>query len=236
LPGRTRKAARGKTKSTKRSSRGPKAATRKRRGGKAAKKVARGRIGRAARKSTRTAGGKGTKKAAGATARKAAKRSTKPKSRSSQPRGVSRGRAHGPAGKPKQAKAEKVAQARVMQSKARVEELRAMLEAKRAEVLDEIKRAREDSVTTDQTSFPEVGDLVSASVEKERAFEYGEAGVHALREINAALEKLKEGTYGICEICGKAIGIKRLKVMPSARLCIKCKSKEEASAGATQGR
>lgn len=111
----------------------------------------------------------------------------------------------------------------------RAEELRTMLETKRAELLEEIRRARQDSVETDRTSFPEVGDLVSASVEKERAFEYGELGVNALREIDNALEKLKEGTFGICELCGKPIGLRRLKVMPSARLCIECKSKEEAS-------
>jgi len=104
-----------------------------------------------------------------------------------------------------------------------------MLEAKRAELLEEIRRARQDSMETDRTSFAEVGDLVAASLEKERAFEYGELGVNALREIDNALEKLKEGTFGVCELCGKPIGLRRLKVMPSARLCIACKSKEEAS-------
>ena len=130
----------------------------------------------------------------------------------------------------------KRATSRTGHSEARMTELRAMLEAKRAEVLGEIKRARQDSMEVDRTSFPEVGDLVSASVEKEKAFEYGEAGVNALREINAALEKLESGTYGVCEICGKLIGVKRLKAVPSARLCIKCKSDQEASGGATSGR
>jgi DnaK suppressor protein len=111
----------------------------------------------------------------------------------------------------------------------RVEQLRLMLEAKRSEIKEEIRRARQDGMEIDRTSFPEVGDLVSASVEKERAFEYGEIGVNALREIDNALEKLKSGTYGLCELCNKPIGLKRLKVMPSARLCIECKSKEEAS-------
>jgi DnaK suppressor protein len=111
----------------------------------------------------------------------------------------------------------------------RAEQLRLMLEAKRSEIRAEIRRARQDGIETDRTSFPEVGDLVSASVEKERAFEYGEIGVNALREIDNALEKLKSGTYGVCELCNKPIGLKRLKVMPSARLCIDCKSKEEAS-------
>jgi DnaK suppressor protein len=114
-------------------------------------------------------------------------------------------------------------------SDSRAEQLRSMLESKRSEILEEVRRARQDSMEDDRTSFPEVGDLVSASVEKEKAFEYGELGVNALREIDDALEKLKEGTYGICEICGKPIGLRRLKVMPSARLCVDCKSKEEAS-------
>jgi DnaK suppressor protein len=121
-------------------------------------------------------------------------------------------------------------------SKSRIEELRAMLEAKRLEIIREIKRAREDSIKRDRTSFAEVGDLVSASVEKERAFEYGEAGVNVLREIDTALGKLKAGTYGVCELCGKPIGVKRLKVVPSARLCIKCKAKEEAIGGGGPGR
>ena len=104
-----------------------------------------------------------------------------------------------------------------------------MLETKRADLLEDIRRARRDSVEGDRTSFAEVGDLASASLEKERAFEYGELGVNALRDIDNALEKLKEGTFGICELCSKPIGLRRLKVMPSARLCIECKSKEEAS-------
>ena len=118
----------------------------------------------------------------------------------------------------------------------RAEKLRSMLEAKRAEVLEEIRRARQDSLETDRMSFAEVGDLVAASVEKERAFEYGEIGVNALREINTALEKLKAGTFGVCEVCGKHIGLRRLRVMPSARLCIKCKFREEASGSGNRGR
>lgn len=121
-------------------------------------------------------------------------------------------------------------------SPSRAEKLRSMLEAKRAEILEEIRRARQDSMEIDRMSFAEVGDLVSASVEKEKAFEYGEIGVNALREINTALEKLKAGTFGICEMCGRQIGLKRLRVMPSARLCIKCKSSEEASGSGGRGR
>ncbi len=126
--------------------------------------------------------------------------------------------------------AKKVVKARKRLSKAakaRIDKLRTMLEQRRAEILASIRKAREDSVEAHMRTFSEVGDLVSASLEKEMAFKYGEYGVNLLREIDTALEKLKEGNYGICETCGKIIGVKRLEVVPSARLCIKCKSREE---------
>ena len=46
-----------------------------------------------------------------------------------------------------------------------------------------------------------------------------------LAEIEAALTKLENGTYGQCEDCGQAIAPARLEAMPSARYCITCASK-----------
>jgi len=46
-----------------------------------------------------------------------------------------------------------------------------------------------------------------------------------LAEIEAALAKLENGTYGQCEDCGQAIAPARLEAMPSARFCITCASK-----------
>ena len=46
-----------------------------------------------------------------------------------------------------------------------------------------------------------------------------------LAEIEAALAKLEDGTYGKCEDCGEAIAPARLEAMPSARFCITCASK-----------
>ena len=48
-----------------------------------------------------------------------------------------------------------------------------------------------------------------------------------LLAINEALEKLREGTYGVCEECGVEIGAGRLKAMPLARLCVPCQSRLE---------
>jgi len=44
-----------------------------------------------------------------------------------------------------------------------------------------------------------------------------------LAEIDLALDKIKAGTYGICEMCEEPIGFERLKVKPFARFCITCR-------------
>lgn len=48
-----------------------------------------------------------------------------------------------------------------------------------------------------------------------------------LQAIEESLEKLREGTYGMCEECGDEIGPRRLKAMPLAKLCVPCQSRLE---------
>jgi DnaK suppressor protein len=48
-----------------------------------------------------------------------------------------------------------------------------------------------------------------------------------VNKINAALERIDDGTYGYCESCGEQISIPRLKARPVTTLCIECKSKQE---------
>jgi len=42
-----------------------------------------------------------------------------------------------------------------------------------------------------------------------------------------ALKKIEEGTYGICDVCGKKIDPKRLRVLPETPFCIECQTKKE---------
>ena len=49
----------------------------------------------------------------------------------------------------------------------------------------------------------------------------------ALAQIERALHKLENGSYGHCDKCGKAIGEGRLRVAPSSTLCVDCKRLEE---------
>lgn len=48
-----------------------------------------------------------------------------------------------------------------------------------------------------------------------------------LRDIEQALDRMERGTYGICENCGRPIAPERLEVLPSARLCIECRARED---------
>ena len=62
------------------------------------------------------------------------------------------------------------------------------------------------------------------------AFERSQIGAlvrqvrHHLLEIDAAAARADVGTYGVCEVCGRAIGEARLEALPAARVCIGCAS------------
>jgi DnaK suppressor protein len=76
----------------------------------------------------------------------------------------------------------------------------------------------------------EIGDLVDqAGDERDRELSLLLTGrdKEKLQAINEALEKIREGTYGICEECGDKIGMGRLKVMPLAKFCVSCQAKME---------
>ncbi|MGC9031700.1 MAG: TraR/DksA family transcriptional regulator [Minisyncoccia bacterium] len=50
-----------------------------------------------------------------------------------------------------------------------------------------------------------------------------------LEEINTAIKKIQNGTYGKCDKCGQPISKERLKAIPYARYCIKCQTEREKS-------
>lgn len=51
-----------------------------------------------------------------------------------------------------------------------------------------------------------------------------------LREVEAALLRIEQGTFGWCEVCGGAIGRNRLSALPQARYCIRCSSERPLEA------
>jgi RNA polymerase-binding transcription factor DksA len=68
-----------------------------------------------------------------------------------------------------------------------------------------------------------------ASDESERDLSYGRMGsqTEELREIAAALDRIKDGSFGNCETCDGSIPKERLRAIAYARLCVRCQTKEE---------
>jgi DnaK suppressor protein len=73
-----------------------------------------------------------------------------------------------------------------------------------------------------------LGDTASATYERELDQSLEEGAQQTLIAIDDALRKIEEGTYGICEVCGKPIGAGRLAAIPWARLCIDDQRKADA--------
>jgi RNA polymerase-binding transcription factor DksA len=70
-------------------------------------------------------------------------------------------------------------------------------------------------------------DLGSDTDESERRVYILEKELNNIKLINSALKRIYDKTYGICEICGNIIPANRLKIIPYAKYCIKCKEEEE---------
>jgi DnaK suppressor protein len=65
-----------------------------------------------------------------------------------------------------------------------------------------------------------IGDSATATLGREIDYTLGENSEQVLAEINTALRRIDEGTYGTCAVCGNAIAPERLEAYPWASLCI----------------
>jgi len=107
-----------------------------------------------------------------------------------------------------------------------LEYFRKLLQDKLNELLNEADRTLEEMTATDN----KVADPADrATIESDRSFELRirDRERKLIKKIKTALERIDEGTYGICEECGEEIGIKRLEARPVTTMCIECKSKQE---------
>jgi DnaK suppressor protein len=88
----------------------------------------------------------------------------------------------------------------------------------------EAEQLAEDRDPGDVQFDEESGQGDSMNVERERDLALSAQALAAVEEIDRALEKMDVGTYGVCEKCGDKIPKERLKALPYASLCVKCKS------------
>jgi DnaK suppressor protein len=107
---------------------------------------------------------------------------------------------------------------------AEAEEFRTVLEAERDRISSALAVMREDGQRTmgDEVGVPGgVGaDTASFTFERELGSGLEEGAQQTLVQIERALARIDDGTYGICERCGKPIGHERLLARPAATLCI----------------
>jgi RNA polymerase-binding transcription factor DksA len=72
-----------------------------------------------------------------------------------------------------------------------------------------------------------MADSGTDAMEREKAFLFASSEGRFLHDVDDALRRLYKGEYGACESCNETIAAPRLEVVPHARLCIRCKEREE---------
>jgi len=114
------------------------------------------------------------------------------------------------------------------------DELRQRLKEERDRLVKQLEQNR--------ASAPAVGDAKEGSpygkkeegaseafeLEKRLALEKRLMGT--LAEVEHALRKFEQGTYGVCDTCGQPVEIARLEVLPQANLCLNCKAQQSKNA------
>lgn len=80
-----------------------------------------------------------------------------------------------------------------------------------------------------QEESPDPVDQAAMESDRDFSFRIRERESRLIAKISGALDRIDEGTYGICEKCGRKISTERLKVRPVTTLCIRCKKKQEAA-------
>ena len=110
-------------------------------------------------------------------------------------------------------------------------EQRQLLEGERAVYLAQASDLKAEADSLAQEREPgdvqfdeESGEGGTVTVDRERDLALSAQALAAVEEIDAALEKIVNGTYGVCERCLQPIPKPRLKALPYARLCVACKS------------
>ena len=116
-------------------------------------------------------------------------------------------------------------------SKTSLDSFRQALLQQRASLLDQLAQLRGGPIGRAEASaehFGQPGDTrAQAASERELEYALDAHETAALEQIDAALERIQAGTYGLCSDCGEPIAPARLQSMPQALRCIRCQDQAE---------
>jgi len=114
---------------------------------------------------------------------------------------------------------------------AELAELRGELEADVVHLREEIRDAQQEIVGLLRDGGDGAGndqaDVGSTTLERDHEMSLANNARDMLDQIERALARIENGTYGVCESCGNPIGKGRLQAFPRATLCVSCKEREE---------
>jgi DnaK suppressor protein len=113
-------------------------------------------------------------------------------------------------------------------NKDEIQSLQKALRAERQRIFHEVAETEAELAFIREEREPE---LVERGQEASRQLLFerlDERGQQEIDEIDAALGRIDDGTYGVCLDCSAHIGMPRLKAMPAASLCIGCATSREA--------
>ena len=115
----------------------------------------------------------------------------------------------------------------VTMDKKRLEYYKKKLQAMREDLLRTIARTEEEGRAADDDPTVDLADKAANSYTKEFLFGQTNTDRTTLALIDAALERIKRGTYGICAHCETELQQKRIEAVPWARHCTSCQEKQE---------
>ena len=108
-----------------------------------------------------------------------------------------------------------------------LKKFRTVLEGERDKLIKMAREATKERIGTDIDDLKDDMDLASSELDQSMIYRFRDRERNLLKKIEMALQKIEDGSYGICTNCGEQIGVKRLEVRPVTELCITCKEEEE---------
>ncbi len=112
--------------------------------------------------------------------------------------------------------------------------LRSGLEAERIRLMEELKQLEAGATPTNErregSPFGKREEEATEVLELEKRLALEKRTMEQLADMEHALHKFKEGTYGLCDSCGQPIDPERLEALPQASLCMNCKAQQAKNA------
>ncbi len=113
-----------------------------------------------------------------------------------------------------------------MLNKNKLESFRKLLNERLEELLDQAYETVDD-MSDHKENLPDPSDRATLESDRNFTLRIRDRERKLIGKIKEALERIDNGTYGICEECGEDISEKRLRARPVTTLCIDCKKKQE---------